>query len=599
MRRSWISILAISGFVVLLAVLGGLQYRWLTQVSEAELEKQQKRLGSDTERFAADFNREMQGAYFNFQVPANLWKERDWSEFAKRYDFWRSKTAYPTLIKSITFVENKPDAQPLVYNPEAKAFQAAAASPEFETVRARLKSDEGFQPVFDDVPALVSPIHDTGEPMRQHTIMIRERVAGTAPSVPMPPKYGYLVVVLDAETMKTRLLPELAARYFPDGDFALSVADKAGNSIYSKLNGTTSADASAKLLDLSPDNFMFFTDSEMVPRIGEKRADVLVSQRVQSETVTSNLRGDGKGGVMKIEINRGGVPKTTVLERSNADAGFWTLQVQHRDGSLAAFVESARRRSLAVSFGMLGLLGIGGVLVFVSAQRARTLAQRQIDFVSSVSHEFRTPLAVIYSAGENLADGVAKQSDQVARYGTMIKGEGKKLSGMVEQILEFAGASSGRRKYNFRSTNAAEVAGDALEECMPMLSEKEFKVDTDISPDLPVTADREALSGAIQNLLQNSAKYCNGTKWLRLSASRSDGKVLISVEDKGIGIPRSDMRQIFEPFYRSKQVVDSQIHGSGLGLSLVKQIAEAHGGRVYAESEVGKGSKFTIELAAS
>jgi signal transduction histidine kinase len=239
-------------------------------------------------------------------------------------------------------------------------------------------------------------------------------------------------------------------------------------------------------------------------------------------------------------------------------------------------------------------------LIFVSAQRSRRLAQRQLDFVSSVSHEFRTPLAVICSAGENLADGVAKEEAHVSRYGTMIKGEGKKLTGMVEQILEFAGADSGRRKYNFRKTDVGEVVQNALDECMPMFREKQFDIDTKISPDLPTIAvDREALSGAIQNLLQNSAKYCNGTKWLRLSAENDAGRVKISVEDRGIGISRSDLRQIFQPFFRSKTVVDSQIHGNGLGLSLVKQIAEAHGGKVYAQSEVGKGSKFTIDLAAA
>jgi signal transduction histidine kinase len=253
-----------------------------------------------------------------------------------------------------------------------------------------------------------------------------------------------------------------------------------------------------------------------------------------------------------------------------------------------------------MSFGLLGLLGTGILLIFVSAQRARTLAQRQIDFVSSVSHEFRTPLAVIYSASENLADGVAKEQSQVSRYGAMIKGEGKKLSGMVEQILEFAGANSGKRKYNFREADPGEIVKNALDECLPMLREKHFDVETDIPDDLPsVVADREALSGAVQNLLQNSAKYSNGNKWLRLSAENSGGRVKISVEDRGIGISRSDMRQIFQPFFRSKTVVDSQIHGSGLGLSLVKQIAEAHGGKVFAESEAGKGSKFTIDIAAA
>ena len=122
------------------------------------------------------------------------------------------------------------------------------------------------------------------------------------------------------------------------------------------------------------------------------------------------------------------------------------MNVQHTDGSLGQFIANTRRKNLAISFGILSLLAVSVILIFLSAQRARLLAQRQMDFVSSVSHEFRTPLAVIYSAGENLADGViANRTEKVARYGDLIKREGKKLSSMVEQILEF-------RRRNFRQT---------------------------------------------------------------------------------------------------------------------------------------------------
>ena len=228
-------------------------------------------------------------------------------------------------------------------------------------------------------------------------------------------------------------------------------------------------------------------------------------------------------------------------------------------------------------------------MIFASSQRAKMLAQRQVEFVSSVSHEFRTPLAVIYSAGENLADGVAKEQTQVSRYGDLIKGEGKKLSRMVEQILEFAGANSGKKKYDLREVDVIEIIEKAIAECEPMIKENNFTVEREIAGDLPkIIADKNALSQAFQNLIANSIKYSNGNGWLKISAKNGGGKIKIVVEDKGIGISAKDLRHIFEPFYRAKSVVDEQIRGSGLGLSLVKQTVEAHGGRVSAESELKK-----------
>jgi signal transduction histidine kinase len=237
------------------------------------------------------------------------------------------------------------------------------------------------------------------------------------------------------------------------------------------------------------------------------------------------------------------------------------------------------------------------VLIFLSAQRAKRLAQRQLDFVSSVSHEFRTPLAVIYSAGENLADGVAKEETQVSRYGNLIKGEGKKLTAMVEQILDFAGANSGKKRYDLRAADVGEIIENALAECQPLIAEKGIAVEREIAENLPpLIVDKNALSRAIQNLIGNAVKYSNGGKWMKISAKNGGGKIKIAVEDSGIGISAKDLTHILEPFYRAKAVVDEQIHGNGLGLSLVKQIVDAHKGNVKIESELGKGSKFTIEL---
>ena len=168
---------------------------------------------------------------------------------------------------------------------------------------------------------------------------------------------------------------------------------------------------------------------------------------------------------------------------------------------------------------------------------------------------------------------------------------------MVEQILEFAGANAGQRKLSLARTDVPEAVRDALEECKPLIESGGFTVETDFPDGLPqVMADAGALSTAMQNLIANSIKYSDGSKWIKISAANGGDRLKIAVEDKGMGISGDELRKIFEPFYRSKVVVDAQISGNGLGLNLVKKIVEAHGGKVSVESSPGKGSVFTIEL---
>ena len=130
------------------------------------------------------------------------------------------------------------------------------------------------------------------------------------------------------------------------------------------------------------------------------------------------------------------------------------MVVKHRAGSLEAAVAATRRRNLAISFGILLLLGASVGFIVLSSRRAQRLATQQMEFVAGVSHELRTPLAVICSAAENLADGVIDNRDQIKRYGGLIRDEGRRLTGMVEQVLEFAGAQSGRKNYELRTTES-------------------------------------------------------------------------------------------------------------------------------------------------
>lgn len=232
-----------------------------------------------------------------------------------------------------------------------------------------------------------------------------------------------------------------------------------------------------------------------------------------------------------------------------------------------------------------------------SARRAQLLARQQMEFVASISHELRTPLTVICSAGDNLAGGVVKSDAQVKRYGNLVRSEGRRLADMVEQILGYAGIQKGRLPAR-EPVELGNVVDSAIHASSQILQNNGVTVVRDVEDGLPpVSGDAASLSHTVQNLLTNAAKY--GGDWVRVQASSAgNGKVRIVVEDRGPGIEPAELRHIFEPFYRGKKAVDDQIHGTGLGLSLVKRIVEAHSGKVSAESTPGKGTRFILELPA-
>ena len=596
MKRSWFPITLVILLLSLLALLATLQYRWLGQISDGERARLQSRLQIDTRRFAEDFNREIQNAYFNFQLSGEVWRDKNWSEFNQRLDFWRGKTAYPNLIKNFYFVETSGENL-LRYDNQNKTFQAADWTANLINLKPKITDEKKFQPIVEEIPALLMPIHAEEDKIsRVISIRTGKIEQEDVSSVMMPKRYGVLVIELNSDVIVNQLLPEMAKKYFSDGaDYKFAVAG-AENRVVFQTEDLTATDSSAKFFNLAPDNFISFNNRDLLSTIqGEKKSIVYSRiERATRQSVTND-----KSNRVEMQVLKGDEkPRIRIFDGENLQSeGVWTLNVQHTAGSLEQFIANTRRKNLGVSFGILSLLAISVVLIFLSAQRAKRFAQKQVDFVSAVSHEFRTPLAVIYSASQNLTDGIVDSRTQVERYGNLIRDEGKKLSAMVEQILEFAGARSGKQKYDLREIDVKNVIEIALAECEHLIKEKGFTVEKEIAETLPrIVADEKALSQTIQNLIVNAVKYGNESAWLKISAKNGDGKIKITVEDKGIGIAPKELKHIFEPFYRSKTVVDEQIHGNGLGLSLVKQTVEAHGGKIAVKSEIGKGSRFTIEL---
>ncbi len=570
----------------MLILLAAMQYIWLGQISAAEREHLQKNLQTNTQNFAADFNKEIRGAYFTFQIDPGDWLKKDWGGFSDRYKLWQSQTAYPQLIEDFYFVRK--DSLPLRYDAVAQDFKSAEWTEELQKIKSKIdnEKDDYVKPVVLNTFTLLMPNYASG----MQTSVNENNIPAIKADLS-----GYLVIKLN-ETAVNQLLEDLKVRYFPDEvtSYNIVISNKADSKIIYPKNQNLImmwevSDSDVSLFDLSMSSFKMVTNSNIFS--SNKKVTRNNTQNViKNPPPTPKMT---KDDTVKIQMTDSRESKPKEVETK----GLWLLSVRHTDGSLERFVTNTRRKNLAISFGILGLLAVSIILIFVSVRRAQVLAQRQLDFVSAVSHEFRTPLAVIYSAGENLSDGVIRGENKITDYGDLIKVEGKKLSAMVEQILEFAGANSGRKKYDLRETDVKNIIENAIAECQPLLKEKDFTVEENIAANLPkISADRNALSGAIQNLIVNAVKYGNDNKWLRISAENGAENIKIIIEDQGIGIEKREISKIFEPFYRSKSVVDAQIHGNGLGLSLVKQTVAAHGGKVSAESEIGKGSRFVVHL---
>jgi signal transduction histidine kinase len=288
--------------------------------------------------------------------------------------------------------------------------------------------------------------------------------------------------------------------------------------------------------------------------------------------------------------------------RGPAPANRWQMYVRHRAGSLEAVVDRARWLNTLVTFGVLLLMLATVAALIRFTRRAQKLAELQLEFVANVSHELRTPLTVIHTAAYNLQGAVANQPRQVERYGAVIQKESGRLKDLVEQVLQFASANAGRAIREREAVSVAQVIADAAQSVQSIFEQQGCVLHQSLEASLPpVLGDREALKQAIQNLLSNAAKYGSSeSKWIGVEASTSrenDREVVeVRVQDRGPGIPGDEREHIFEPFFRGRWAVRNQVHGTGLGLNLVKRVIEAHQGSIQVKSEASQGTEFIVRL---
>ena len=261
----------------------------------------------------------------------------------------------------------------------------------------------------------------------------------------------------------------------------------------------------------------------------------------------------------------------------------------------------AIRRQVMLFSAALGVLLVvilaGTVTTYRLMRRESEVARLKADFVANVSHDLKTPLSVVRMFGETLEMG--RVGDQATReeYYKVITRESERLSRLINNVLDFSRIEGGRRVYDRAPAAVEPLVREALEPFAYPLRQGGFKVEVDVAPDLPdVMVDSAAVGQALSNLIDNAIKYSGERKVLRVTAARSGEEVLVTVADEGIGISPAEHSRIFEKFYRVGRSDTQGRRGSGVGLALVRHVAEAHGGRVTVDSRPGEGSRFTMAL---
>lgn len=291
-----------------------------------------------------------------------------------------------------------------------------------------------------------------------------------------------------------------------------------------------------------------------------------------------------------------GIPEADVVEMPFTETvDNWRLRVAQKDAGSLSSRDPRRLVDLVLIGSALAIIVTGLGILLVAMRRERRANALKSEFISNVSHELKTPLSIISMFGEMLAMGRTRSSEQAHEYAEIIWRESVRLSRLIDNVLDFAKIERGVDVYEFAEADVGEVIERAVELSRHRFDRAEMVLEAQVDPDLPLLSiDSNALTLAVLNLLDNALKYAVDGGRVEVTVRREEGRVVLQVRDFGPGIPEADQEHVFERFYRARSVRLQPIRGSGIGLALVKHIAEAHHGAIEVESRDGQGTTFRL-----
>jgi signal transduction histidine kinase len=588
-------LLAVLLSAIVLVILGALQVRWSRQVSQAARE----RIGATLKAAMLDWHLDLlkQLSAPALELSTAIDAHEPVSHYLEEYEEWTEVAPNPDLVSDIFVLQHAAGKNPelLHLNHTTGLVEPADWPANMEQLHQILKSPTRLREQLDRPPAPPPGVRRTDAPNEwlfdpHIPALVYAAGCGEAEAVNPQVNSNCVVIVFNAQVLEKTVLPELAQRYFGS-----SQGVKYQVAVIGELGGHHAVYSSNANLDEDD----FGTAEARMNIFGPRRPPAATAEKPGTSadfrpeaTMSSMQRGSWRDFAAPLWFN--------VIRYSPAESD-WYLMVMPLQGSLESMVAQAQRRDLSVGFGVLLLLAISTLMVIVTSRRAQNLARMQMQFISAVSHELRTPLAVMCSAADNLADGVVHGDQQLSQYRSMIASQARQLTALMDQVLTFAASVEQKPQYHLRLLQVSEIIDATVEKAAGLIQDAQFHLEQNVEPGLPpVTGDVDALSHCLQNLIVNAVKYSGESRWIGLRAAlgESAGKkeIQISVADRGIGIKSSELNRIFQPFYRSPSVTAAQVHGTGLGLSLATNIAQAMNGRLSVSSTLGEGSVFTLHL---
>lgn len=569
--------------LLLLPVMAVVQHHYLVELSEAQQMSLKTNLEIAAKNFSKEFNNELTTIQQAFRFDEDSSMELE-SRLHQTYLTWKQTASFPGLIKDI-YLLNFQNGKPVLnfYNIQKEVFSPNDWPVELENLKKIIsESSEKNFPLL--IPITLAPY------LYKYPLIISKCLFCQNNGNNMTP-FNYIIIVLDADEVRNNLLSTLIKKHFPiQNEFQLDIAIAKGN-------------RSDDVFYLSnPDlDIADFHNAAVKTEIGQwdhQNKDLYQINEVEIYNLPKNQKPEKKRDLSDKKDQPGSF-KLITSSKMRSQPEKWELIVKLRNDTLQGFVNKERRRNLLISYCIIAILGISMVMVFISTQRANSLARRQLKFVSGVSHELRTPLSVIRSAGENLADGLISDPDQQKKYGMLIRDEGRRLSSMVENILSFSALQNNKTPLNLKAARIIDI----LEECINSrsgsngLPEPNLKIESDSNVPL-VKVDYDSIKIAFNNVIDNCIKYSpdDSPILIRIRHESSDNQLVISFADHGRGIDPEDLSFIFDPFFRGKNTEEKRTPGNGIGLSLVNNIIQKHGGRIEVKSKRHKGTVVSIIL---